>query len=188
VSHEWSRDRRPSIPNAAMGITPEMLSGLLARHFGALVAWTGLRDGSAEDVVQEAFVRLSAEATPPASPAAWLYATTRHLASNERRATGRRVRRERRAAGGESRDGTAWATAEAGELAMFLLTLPDDLREVVVARTWGGLGFEEIAGLVGRSKATVWRDYGRALDLLRERYGTATGGTTADGQPRRITR
>ncbi len=173
---------------AAMGITPETLSGLLTRHFGPLVAWTGLRDGSAEDVVQEAFVKLSAEVTPPAQPVAWLYATTRHLASNERRATGRRVHRERMMAGSESREGAAWATAEAGELAGFLLTLPDNLREVVVARTWGGLGFDEIAALVGRSKATVWRDYGRALDLLRDRYGIATGGTTDNGQPRRTAR
>ena len=188
MSHEWSPDRRPSIPEAAMGITPETLSGLLSQHFGALVAWSGLRDGSAEDVVQEAFVRLSGQVTPPANPVAWLYATTRYLASNERRATGRRVRRERMKAGSESREGTAWITAEAGELAAFLLTLPDELREVVVARTWGELGFNEIAELVGRSKASVWRDYGRALDLLRDRYGAVTGGTTDDEQPRRITR
>ena len=127
MSHEWSPDRRPSIPEAAMGITPETLSGLLSQHFGALVAWSGLRDGSAEDVVQEAFVRLSGQVTPPANPVAWLYATTRYLASNERRATGRRVRRERMTAGSESREGTAWITAEAGELAAFLLTLPDEL-------------------------------------------------------------
>jgi len=186
VSHEWSPDRRQLSPEPAMGMSPTTLTGLLDRHFGPLVAWTGLRDGSAEDVVQEAFVRLSGQAKPPDNPVAWLYATTRHLASNERRASGRRARRERMAAGTERREGTAWATAEAGELAGFLLTLPDELREVVVARTWGGLGFDEIAGLVGRSKATVWRDYGRALDLLRDRYGAATGGTTGDEQPRRI--
>jgi RNA polymerase sigma factor (sigma-70 family) len=167
-----------------MGMSPTLLTGLLDRHFGALVAWTGLRDGSGDDVVQEAFVRLAGQSSPPEHPIAWLYATTRHLASNERRAAGRRARRERLAAGSEHREGTAWATVEAAELATILLDIPDDLREVVVARMWGGLAFEEIAGLVGRSKATVWRDYGRALDLLRDRYGAATGGTTDDGQSR----
>jgi len=175
-------------PDAAMGMSPTMLTGLLDRHFGALVAWTGLRDGSGDDVVQEAFVRLASQTPTPDHPVAWLYAITRHLALNERRSSGRRVRRERMTAGSESREGTAWATAEAGELAAFLLALPDDLREVVVARTWGGLGFDEIARLVGRSKATVWRDYGRAIDLLRDRYGAVTGGTTDDGQPRRTAR
>ena len=172
-----------------MAMTPEELTGLLARHFGALVVWTGLRDGSAEDVVQEAFVRLSGQVPTPANPAAWLYATTRHLTANHRRAEGRRDRRERQAAAREATDGTVWATAEAKELAGMLHELPDDLREVVVARTWGGLGFGEIASLVGRSKATVWREYGRALDRLRERYGvtsepTQSGGGFDDGSAR----
>lgn len=175
-----------------MGISPEDLTGLLARHFGPLALWTCLRDGSAEDVVQEAFVRLSGQETPPANPVAWLYATTRHLASNERRGNARRARRERHAAAGEARESPAWMTAEARELSGFLRDLPDDLREVVVARTHGGLGFDEIAALVGRSKATVWREYGRALDRLRERYGvtSTTTGTEGDddGSTRRSTR
>ena len=158
-----------------MGMTPESLAGLLERHFGPLVAWSGIRDGSAEDVVQEAFVRLAGQSPAPASPVAWLYATTRHLASNHRRAEGRRDRRERETAGIEAVDGTAWATVEAKELANMLHALPDDLREVVVARTWGGLAFGEIAALVGRSKATVWRDYATALDRLRTMYGVTLG-------------
>ena len=48
------------------------------------------------------------------------------------------------------------------------LTL-NELREVLVARIWGQLSFEEIAGLCHISAATAWRRYQAALDALRSR-------------------
>jgi RNA polymerase sigma-70 factor (ECF subfamily) len=47
--------------------------------------------------------------------------------------------------------------------------LPPDQREVVVARIWGGLTFDEIAALVGEPRTTVYRRYGEALEVLREK-------------------
>jgi RNA polymerase sigma-70 factor (ECF subfamily) len=50
-----------------------------------------------------------------------------------------------------------------------LAALDPELREVVVARTWGGLGFEQIAALVGCSTSTAHRRYLAGLAVLRER-------------------
>jgi RNA polymerase sigma-70 factor (ECF subfamily) len=47
--------------------------------------------------------------------------------------------------------------------------LDEELREVLVARIWGQLSFEEIAGLCHISAATAWRRYQAALQTLRAR-------------------
>jgi DNA-directed RNA polymerase specialized sigma24 family protein len=47
--------------------------------------------------------------------------------------------------------------------------LPLEQREVVVARIWGGLTFEELAHLVGCSLPTAHRRYQAGLVALRER-------------------
>ena len=58
---------------------------------------------------------------------------------------------------------------DADEAARRLAELPLDLREVIVARLWGGLTFEEIAALVGCSLPTAHRRYHTGLAQLRER-------------------
>jgi RNA polymerase sigma-70 factor (ECF subfamily) len=49
------------------------------------------------------------------------------------------------------------------------MPLPPEQREVVIARIWGGLTFDEIAALVRDSRTTVHRRYNEALATLRER-------------------
>ena len=49
-----------------------------------------------------------------------------------------------------------------------LSTLPEDLREIIVMHLWGGLTFEQIAGVLGSSASTVFRRYGTGLARLRE--------------------
>jgi RNA polymerase sigma-70 factor (ECF subfamily) len=50
-----------------------------------------------------------------------------------------------------------------------LATLDLEVREVVVARVWGGLTFDEIAKLVGCSLPTAHRRYHAGLTELRAR-------------------
>ena len=58
----------------------------------------------------------------------------------------------------------------AGQAAARLLTeLPLEQREVVVARIWGGLTFEDVARLVGCSLPTAHRRYQAGLAALREK-------------------
>lgn len=154
-----------------MPIAPEKLAELIDRHWGPLLAWVGRCDGAAEDVVQSAFIKLAAVEPAPDHAVGWLYQASRHLAMNERKSRQRRLRRQASVARPDSQTPTVWQSAEASELIEKLHGLPDDLREIVVARVWGNLSFEEIATMLNASRSTVWRRYGEALSSLREYYG-----------------
>ena len=151
-----------------MAITPTQLSQYLDRHWGPLVLWVGPADGVAEDVVQQAFVALAAQVDLPSNPVAWLYRTSRNIAINERRKLQRRKSRQKAVARRESQPCDLWKSQQAADLAEQLQRLPDELRETVVAHLWGGMTFAEIAIATERSQATVWREYQRALNQLRE--------------------
>jgi RNA polymerase sigma-70 factor (ECF subfamily) len=49
--------------------------------------------------------------------------------------------------------------------------LPLDQREVIVARLWGGLSFEEIAVVADCSTSTAFRRFNAGIDALRETLG-----------------
>jgi RNA polymerase sigma-70 factor (ECF subfamily) len=130
-------------------------------------------DASAEDVVQEAFLQLvrRVEANdPPGHVVSWLYRVIRNelitLHHGRRRARAReeRVASERPVWFEPSVD----TRLDASRAAEQLETLPIEQREVVVARIWGGLSFEEIAGLTKTSRSTVHRRYVAAIETLRK--------------------
>jgi DNA-directed RNA polymerase specialized sigma24 family protein len=50
-----------------------------------------------------------------------------------------------------------------------LADLDGETREVIVARVWGGLTFDEIARLQGCSLSTTYRRYQAGLTRLQER-------------------
>jgi RNA polymerase sigma-70 factor (ECF subfamily) len=58
---------------------------------------------------------------------------------------------------------------DAQEATRLLAELPLELREVIVARLWGGLRFAEIGTLVGCSLATAQRRYEAGLNELKKR-------------------
>ncbi len=125
-----------------------------------------------EDVVQEALVRLMRERPLPDRPVAWMYRAVRRRAITASRAAARRRRHETAAGGridwfepsvGEAIDSEA-ATAALAKLA-------DADREIVVARLWGGLSFQEISELVDCSSSAAHRRYTAALAQLREKLG-----------------
>jgi RNA polymerase sigma factor (sigma-70 family) len=150
----------------SMAIAPEKLSDLLDRHWGPLLAWVGPCGGAAEDIVQQAFVALAGERCEPDNAVAWLYKTSRNLALNERRSAERRRRRQHVVAKPEV--GASQRPDTSHEVLELLESLEDELREIVVAKIWGGLTFEEVAQVVQQPRATVWRHYNVALARLRE--------------------
>jgi RNA polymerase sigma-70 factor (ECF subfamily) len=126
----------------------------------------------AEDVVQETFLRLVRRAHwegKPENPAAYLFTAVRNEAIDRQRKAKRRKQHEQKAAA----ERPIWletlpdSSLRADELLKFLDALPMEQREVVIARIWGGLTFDEIANLTGDSRTTVHRRYGEALDVLR---------------------
>jgi RNA polymerase sigma-70 factor (ECF subfamily) len=152
-------------------VGPEFLARLMDEHGAALVLYARQWCASPEDAVQDALLQLIREPRKPDNIVGWLYRVVRNRAISASRAAGARSRHEAAAAsrgepwfaaGDEDRlDGEAAAGA--------LSQLPPPQRETIVARIWGGLSFEEIAGLMDASISSVHRWYHAGLVALRER-------------------
>ncbi len=132
----------------------------LLRHARALLG----AGRSAEDVVQEAFLRLAQapprlEEEPDGAPlASWLHRVTRNLCMDTSRTEARRRRREEAAAAHEAVAGglpeveadDTRAAVERG-----LARLPEDQREVLVLRLLGERSYKEIAAITGKKVGTI---------------------------------
>ena len=152
-----------------MPLDAAQLAQLIDRQAGSLRLWVRSRCASPEDVVQDAFCRLAVEDPPPRQPIAWLYRVCRNLAEKQRLSDRRRLRRERATAQMEASSIDPGHPLELDETLAAVNQLDDELREVLVARIWGQLSFEEIAALCHISAATAWRRYQAALEALRGR-------------------
>ena len=152
-----------------MPLDAAQLAQLIDSQAGSLRLWVRARCASPEDVVQDAFCRLAVEDPPPRQPIAWLYRVCRNLAEKQRLSDRRRLRRERATAQMEASVLDPGVPLELDEMLVAVNQLDSELREVLVARIWGQLSFEEIAGLCHISAATAWRRYQAALDALRAR-------------------
>ena len=148
---------------------PTVLGRLYRQHAPALCLYARQWVDSGEDLVQEAFVRLAQQIPPPENVLPWLYRVVRNEALSAHRSASRRRQRERRASAPEAWFAAADERLDAGEATRRLAELPLELREVIIARLWGGLTFEEIARLVGCSLPTAHRRYQTGLIHLRER-------------------
>lgn len=160
-------------------ISAETLRDLIARHAPGLILYARQLDPfSAEDVVQDAFVRLVEAETPPENVKNWLFRVVRNGSISARRSGMTRRKYERRI--GEGR--TAWfesddaSRLDAAQAAVVLEKLPGELREVVVARIWGELTFEEIGELTETSRSSAHRRYLEGLARIRERLETPCPG------------
>lgn len=103
----------------------------------------------------------------------WLYQVVRHAAIDAQRKALRRHRHE--AAVRPARwfvepevDGLDAAAAVAA-----LERLPLEQREVIVARLWGGLSFEQIAEVAGCSASTAFRRFDAGIAALRRDMGVS---------------
>lgn len=148
---------------------PTVLGRLYRQHAPALRLYARQWGGSAEDLVQEAFVRLAQQTPPPEQVLPWLYRVVRNAALEAQRRAARRRQREQRVSAPEAWFAAAEERLDADEATRLLAELPLELREVIVARLWGGLTFEDIARLAGCSLSTAHRRYQTGLIQLRER-------------------
>src|SRR5262249_12845296 len=130
----------------SLAIDPITLGRLYRQHAPALRLYARQWSDSAEDLVQDAFVRLAQQAPPPERVLAWLYRVIRNQALTNYRSSARRRSRELSRA--------AWFrvsedSLDAQEATRLLTELSLEMREVIVAKLWGGLTFAEISELVG---------------------------------------
>jgi RNA polymerase sigma-70 factor (ECF subfamily) len=150
-------------------IAPEELGRLYREHAPALRLYARQWPEGGEDLVQDAFMKLAQQSPAPQAVLPWLYCVVRNGALSASRGRARRRRREDRASAAEAWFSAADEQFEAREAAQLLGELPLEQREVIVARIWGGLTFEELARLAGCSLATAHRRYQDGLAALRER-------------------
>jgi RNA polymerase sigma factor (sigma-70 family) len=150
-------------------LDPEVLGDLYRRHAPALRLYARQWPGAGDDLVHDAFVRLAGQCPPPELVLPWLYRVVRNAALADRRSAGRRRRRETVASAPEAWFSPTENRLDAREAARRLAELPLGMREIIVARLWGGLTFEEVARLIGCSLPTAHRRYHAGLAELRER-------------------
>jgi RNA polymerase sigma-70 factor (ECF subfamily) len=159
---------------------PDRLGTLIDRHAPALELyarqWCGSPD--AQDVVQEAFLKLASRRARPDNPAAWLFRVVRNGAIKAGLAAQRRRKYEASAAAeappwfvADPDQGARADTIDPDSAAEALRGLPLEQREIIVAHLWGGLTFEQVADVAGCSSSTAHRLYQSGLKTLRDRLG-----------------
>jgi RNA polymerase sigma factor (sigma-70 family) len=153
-------------------MTPAEVARLIDAHAAPLVLCARQWCAEPEDVVQEAFVKLVRQSRPPLDAVAWLYRVVRNRAIDVSKMARRRQRRESAVARPlrwfvePEVDGLDAETAVTA-----LERLVVEQREVIVARHWGGLSFEQIAEVVGCSASTAFRRYTAGVEALRKQLG-----------------
>jgi RNA polymerase sigma factor (sigma-70 family) len=147
------------------------LTAIVDRHASGLTLYARQWSTAPEDVVQEAFVKLALQKTPPEPLAPWLYRVVRNGALAAARSQRRRQKHESRAGVLQP----TWFTApddsslDAAAVTESLQTLPAGEREAITLHLWAGLGFAEIADVMECSASSAHRWYQAGLERLRER-------------------
>jgi RNA polymerase sigma-70 factor (ECF subfamily) len=152
-------------------MSPHDFTHLLDSYGPALVLYARQWCAVPEDVVQDAFLKLVTLRQPREAVVPWLYQVVRNGAIDAERVARRRQKREAAARPASwfvepEVDGLDAATAVAG-----LERLPLEQREVIVARLWGGLSFEQIGAVAGTSASTAFRRFEAGIAELRRAMG-----------------
>lgn len=150
-------------------MTPTQVARLIDTHAAALVLCARQWCAEPEDVVQEVFVKLVRQSQPPADAVAWLYRVVRNGAIDAGKSARRRQKRESSVARPERwfvEDEIDGLDAQSAVAA--LEQLDGEHREVIVAKHWGGLSYEQIAEVVGCSASTAFRRYTAGVEQLRK--------------------
>lgn len=157
----------------------QALSLLLDRYWRPMVGFAADRLGgqdAAEDLVQEAFVRVwehRSQLRPYTSPRAYLYRVLRNLITDDYR---RRQLRDRWASARQFDDEPQVPSPalilEADQLAVAanraIAALPERRREVFVLAHLHGLSYQEVAQALGITRRTVANHMSLALKELRD--------------------
>jgi RNA polymerase sigma-70 factor (ECF subfamily) len=151
---------------------PHDLGRLLDERGPALVLYARQWCATPEDIVQDACVKLMSLRQPPGDVVAWLYRVVRNGAIDAGRTARNRKHRESAVARplrwfNEAEVDGLDATAAVAALER----LSAEEREVIVARLWGGLSFEQIGEAAGCSASTAFRRFGSGIASLRQELG-----------------
>jgi RNA polymerase sigma factor (sigma-70 family) len=153
-------------------MTANDFARLIDAHGSALILYARQWCQAPEDVVQDAYLKLFRLAAEPNDAVAWLYRVVRNRAIDAGRTARNRQQREAAAARPERWfKERAIEGMDADTAIGALQKLPDDQREIIVARLWGGLSFEQIAHVAGCSASTAFRRFSAGIETLRKELG-----------------
>ena len=149
----------------------KQLEQLISAHQRSLELFASQWTTSPEDCVQEAFLRLHRNDTTVTNHAAWLFRVVRNLAIDQGRSDSSRTNRERIV--GEQRP--LFSTNESNlidgdDLQRAINQLPDEQREIIVARLWGKLTLQEISEAFGIAVSTAHRRYETGIRHLQDHF------------------
>lgn len=149
------------------------LQALFDHHARALVLFGkrwAVSQGDAEDLVQDAFVRLWKNRERVNDPAAYLYAAVRTLGLDHWKMRQRRTQREEFVASLRP-EALFENRPEQNELRQnieqAIATLPDEQAEVLILKIWADLTFAQIAEALDVSRNTAASRYRYAAETLR---------------------
>ncbi len=151
----------------------DTVSRLFDSHAKALLLYARqwVDAARAEEVVQDAFLRLMSQRNGPDKTKAWLFAAVRNSAISEVRSN----RRYRKHGQHMALQQPGWFQPRADELVdaaaaqQALASLPQEQREVIVLRIWGGMTLQEISGIAGQPVSTLFSRYKAGLAALKKR-------------------
>ena len=123
----------------------------------------------ADDVVQDVFVRLLSSGKLPTEPRTWLYRCVRNAAISASRSTRRRASREQSVAAEEWFMPRPEDRIDARAAREAMQELPEQQREIVTLRIWGGLTLAEIRDVTDLPTSTIHDQFRAALATIRER-------------------
>lgn len=147
----------------------EQIQSLLHRYGGALKLYARQWCNAPEDAIQDALYEWVKQKANPDNLVAWLFTAVRFRALNMSRSDRRRESNHRDATNYrplwfEANAHSAW---DSEELQHALQQLESIDREIVIARIWGELTFEQIAELTHTPLTSVHRLYKNALLHMR---------------------
>ena len=128
-------------------------------------------DQQAEDLVQDAFVRLLRQRKCPDNVRAWLFRVVRNCSISR----ARRLKLRRQSVRKISRADDRWFESRRDDLIDaklvqdLLQTLPSNLREIVLLRIWGQMSLREISQIINKSVPWVHHGYKEALETIRKK-------------------
>ncbi len=159
-------------------ITPAEITKLWQEHASGLKLLVRARFGNQantdpDDVVQDAFIKLSGQPQMPLDPVAWLSKTCRNLAidclrKNRRRRLREQNRSQQNWFSESDREQMNASTFSGEDVSAALQELNCQQRELLVAHLWNGMTFRQIASAFGMSNSAVHRKYTQGLAAMRK--------------------
>ncbi len=127
-------------------------------------------DQQAEDIVQDAFIKLLKQRRLPENTRAWLFRVVRNDSISKVRSIQQRQKADQKILESE----VVWFESSSSDLIdanaaqNILQTLPAHLREIVMLRIWGQMSLKEIAQIMDKSIPMIHKDYKKSLEMIRK--------------------